>query len=265
MKTKNRLLLTSAMMLALVAVSGTTATYAWWVSNLSVEATVNSVSAAADASLSVALAPVNNCTISNNVISASGSLTDVTSKDGNTFTKAIMDSEENITSLKEAPIATKYAEGVFYAIRYKATITMPSLAEGLTYNVYLGDDENVMLVDNTTEKAARLAVSNGTSSFVLGNEPTGNYQSSESATAAIGATYKNLNNTSVTETTAISTDGTFGVTDLCLGKLTSDANELTITFTMWFEGAITQDTVDTEGDDADKFEAHLYFYSVIVA
>ena len=263
MKTKNRLLLTSAMMLALVAVSGTTATYAWWVSGLSVKANVSSVTAAADASLSVTFANVNNCSVDgNNIITPTGKLTDVTSKNGESFQKAALDSVGNITSLIDANITNTYATGVYYAIEYSATITMPGLAAGLTYNVYLGDAEKVMIVDSTEEKAVRLAVSNGTAQYVLGNEATGKYQSSASQTTAIGETYKNLNSTTVEEVTAASTAETFGVAKLCLGNLTSTANSLTINFTMWFEGAITnKEAVDTN----DKFEANLYIYAVRVA
>lgn len=263
MKTKNRLLLTSAMMLALVAVSGTTATYAWWISSLSGKANLSAVNAAADASLKVSFEGVHNCEVEGETITASGKLTDVTSKDGKTFQKAALDSVGNITDLKTALIGTPYATGIYYAIEFKATISMESLAAGLTYNVYLGDEANKMIDDSTNEKAVRMAVSNGSTQYVLGNESTGNYQSSKTDKTAIGETnYKNLNSTSVTEVTSATAAESFGITNLCLGNLTSTSNTLTINFTMWFEGAITnKEPVDSN----DTFSAHLYVYAVRVA
>ena len=169
MKTKNRLLLTSAMMLALIAVSGTTATYAWWTVGLDAKATVNTVTAAADASLQVTFKKGTNTkepttgadgtTIS---IVDNGKLTDVTSKNGLNFQKATLNPAGTPASLVGVDITKSYATNVYYAITYSAEIAMSTPLTGdLQYNVYLGDKEKSLIVENGGNNAARMAVSTG--------------------------------------------------------------------------------------------------------
>ena len=273
MKTKNRLLLTSAMMLALVAVSGTTATYAWWVSGLSVNATVSTVTANADASLQVTLANVANTTVTGTEVKANGKLTDVTSADGAVFKKASLDATGSIAALTSVSVAegVQYAGTVYYGISYSATIKMSEAITGdLKYNVYLGDKEKVLIVESSdSDYAARMAVSNGTSTFIVGNS-AGKYQSAlptgtpgnegySDGTATV-SNYTNLANTTIEEVTKATAVGTYG-TNFCLGTLASATQPLTITFTMWFEGAVTKDNVVA----ADTFSANLYFYAIRVA
>lgn len=263
MKTKNRLLLTSAMMLALVAVSGTTATYAWWVSGLSVDASVSTVTANADASLSVVLANEANTTVTDNKVTAAGKLTDVTSADGKVFKKASLDATGTVAALTTVSVAegVTYATSVYYGISYTATIKMTAEVTGsLKYNVYLGDKEKNLIVETAeSDYAARMAVSNGTATFIVGNS-AGKYQSDIGTATADVANYTNLNNASISEVTKASEVGTYG-TNFCLGTLQASTQTLTITFTMWFEGAVTKDSVVT----ADTFSANLYFYAIRVA
>ena len=260
MKTKNRLLLTSAMMLALVAVSGTTATYAWWVAGLSASASVNSVTAAADASLTLSLTNVANTSVdtTKNEVSivTDGKLTDVTTANGKAFQKATLNSSGKPASLVDVDITKPYADNVYYAISFKATIGM-ALTGDLSYNVYLGDGDATSLIEESDpEKAVRMSVTVGDNTFIVGNGES-LYQKDISSTAAYTSAYKQLTG-AITEKTTDTSVGVFG-TDYCLGTLTKNVTSIAATFTMWFEGALTKDQVQKA---EDTFKANLYFYSV---
>lgn len=272
MKTKNRLLLTSAMMLALVAVSGTTATYAWWVTAASAEAKVNEVTAQADASVTLTLTNVANTEVDNTVgnqkVTAKGALTDVTTKNGvSNFQKAAIDSQKKVADLVDVNIADQYAKDIYYAISFKATVAMAGLAEGLTYNVYLGDGlgaTTLITEPNGSDKAARMSVSTAEGTFIVGNGENGYTKETVSGetttyeTANYENPYKKISQ--ITEVKSATEVGTFGNDEYCVGTLTSTKTSLDITFTMWFEGAKTTEEVTNN----DKFEANLYFYTVRV-
>ena len=272
MKTKNRLLLTSAMMLALVAVSGTTATYAWWVTTLQATASVNTVTAKADADLSVEMKEGYKTKLKEDgetieVLDA-GSLTDVSSGDGLTFHKATLNSNEQVTDLVKVELKDDYANKIYYGIQFSASISMPSLNPGLVYNVYLGDGlgTNQLIDDQSDDTSVRMAVTDSTNIMVFGNSDNKQYQTKDESGSIITAectNYHQLTGTLTEETVATEVLSFGKVSDkdvYCLGNLDDKTDVIEITFTMWFEGNITKDGVEED----ELFKSNIYFYAIKV-
>lgn len=284
MKTKNRLLLSSALLLGLVAVSGTTATYAWFTVGMSQDATVSNITASAGSDLKVVFTNPNDAiTITDGTKlewnSAAG-LTDITSNaDLTVWNKAKFDSTgEQVKSLKDvtASISAAYATNVYYAATFSATV---SFGEGAVdpnakFNVYLsGDETNGMIsgVDSVTNivKATRVYVANENESLkvvYLGKGSSSNITTGTEGSivndTSYGSGVKIVKADAVVEgatkdNTAIR-DGS--VQEQLVGVMQkSNTFTVNLKFTIFIEGT---DSVNEILDNKEKANLNFHFYAI---
>lgn len=271
MKTKNRLLLSTALMLGLVAVSGTTATYAWFTTSLYSQATVASITASSAGSLTANYSNPKNVVITSNegvtTITPQGKLTDVTSSNGVEFKKAAFNYDSTISKLNDVVDSTAaYASGVFYTYQFTVKLSMdiPDSSSD-SYNVYLGSGQVGLEADLVKEddaynlkNALRIFVSDGTQKLMLMDSAEhAKYQSGIDATTPIdvGVTastfeaVKNRHSGSDSVTLANGFIKTFNSTN----------KTVDLTFTIYLEGAYT-----TNAMLSGSLTIHPFFYAVQV-
>lgn len=273
MKTKNRLLLSSALLLGLVAVSGTTATYAWFTVGMSQDATVSNITASAGSALKVEFAEGNGAiTVAADKVTLgwkeSTDLTDITSDvKVEKWYKAKFDSTgENVKSLKEVTdVSAQYSTDIYYAATFSATVSftdVDAINTSAVYNIYAsGSTENGMISGDTDIAAAtRVFVNNDSQSkkvIYLGANSSGKVTlDSGDETDNISQAVYDTSIQTVTADDSKKQDGT--VENQLVGELNTANNfKINLKFTVFIEGT---DSVNAIVAETAKQKAALNFH-----
>lgn len=285
MKTKNRLLLSSALLLGLVAVSGTTATYAWFTVGMSQDAKVSNITASAGSDLVVSFAVGNGViTVGDDGVSLGWKttsdgdpvgLTDITSTpdlaatSGSTiWKKAKFNSDGAVSSLKDITnVGAEFTTNTYYAATFNATVKFSgSVNDDQTFKVYLSGDSSKGMIsapDGASSaniiKATRVYVENSSESRKV--VYTGS-ASSGKVTTMSGSTSTTTDYTSpvkvVTADNAKSQDGS--VENQQVGIMNKDNSWIVnLSFTVFIEGT---DSVNDILTNKEKAELNFHFYAI---